>query len=425
MIPIILRITLIFMEVIILDILASTFFPVRKKTKLPLRIGRMLVMTGSIAANILLFPGIMPLRLLVNVLAAFLYITLFYRAAAFEAVSILMFYFSIIVSGDFLGPLLFSLILPVSTEYPYGIYFAEKLAEIGTAALAHKIWRKKNTAQIRPKSIRVLLLSAGISVWTAMFSSKMAFELQNASREMIFLICGILGMNIFSFLNLLSAMGMELERDSLKETARSTRMQLEIYKSKQALYMEQGKRLHEYKNQLLTISQMLETEKTAQVQEYIGSLTGRMIKELDHINTNHPAANAVLNIKKQEASEKNIKMNFLCSDLKNIILKDEEIIILLGNLLDNAIEAAEKQPQGRMIQVKIEQGEKQLVITVKNTGGEPFLKENGRIISSKSNKEEHGYGITAMESIVKKYDGTFAIKKDGDYVKATAVIPNP
>lgn len=130
-------------------------------------------------------------------------------------------------------------------------------------------------------------------------------------------------------------------------------------------------------------------------------------------------------MKKQEALERNINIYFLCGDLTRLALKEDEIVLLFGNLLDNAIEAAEKAKADKRIQVRMIQEDKQFVLSIKNSCTQPFREEGGALVSTKLRKEEHGYGINAVRNLVGKYDGAFAIKKDGDFVKVTVVIPEP
>ena len=189
--------------------------------------------------------------------------------------------------------------------------------------------------------------------------------------------------------------------------------------------IKQGKRLHEYKNQLLAISHMLEQGRVSQTFQYIQGLTGGIAKELDRIYTNHPIADAILNMKRQEALNRGINVNFMCSDLREMRLKEDEIIILLGNLLDNAIEATEKCESDKNIQVWIVQEERQFVITVKNPYVERPRWEEGRIVTLKPDGEKHGYGLAAINDIAERYDGVFGIKTEEDYVKATVLIPEP
>lgn len=424
MINTVLTFIFVFMEMIFLDISADTFFAAKSPVRPLFRYGRLIIIAAVITVNVFLFGILLPARILANSLLAFLYLSFFYKASIPELFGVLMFYYSIIVSTDFIGMFIFKLSESEHQTLYYCICFMAKCAEVGIGLLARGIWKKKNSLRVLPRGIWTLLLSSGIVVWTGLFAGNIMIHTQDVPKEIVLLMCGIIGMNIFSFLYLLLAAGTEFEKSSLREAAKADQMQLEIYKNKQTLYAEQGKRLHEYKNQLLSISLMLENEPASRVREYIESLTGSIIKELDRIDTGHPAANAILNTKKQEALDSNIKINFLCSDLKHILLNEDEIIILLGNLLDNAIEAAKKQEADRMIQAAIIQEEDQLTVTVKNTYAQPLDIADGKITSSKQDKEAHGYGIEAIRRIAEKYDGMFVIKKDGNFVKATVIIPN-
>ena len=235
---------------------------------------------------------------------------------------------------------------------------------------------------------------------------------------------GMIGLNIFLVFNMLLAARVELEKNSLKDAARQTKMELLIYQNKQELYTKQGKRLHEYKNQLLTISDMLEQGLVSQTLQYIQGLTGEIGKALERIYTNHPVVDAILNMKRQEALNRGVNVNLMCGDLRDMILKEDEIIILLGNLLDNAIEAAEKCESEGMVLVRIVREKRQLVITVKNSYAGQLHLEDSRLMTSKLDEENHGYGLAAIQDIAGRYDGTFVVKAEGDYVKATVLIPD-
>ena len=295
----------------------------------------------------------------------------------------------------------------------------------GERFLIRRLWRRGGKATIRSAEIRALFPSFVIIVGVGIFAAEFLIRMQSVPVEVMVLMAGMIGLNIFLFFYMLLAAKTELEKNSLRDAARQTRMQLEIYQNKQELYIKQGKRLHEYKNQLLAISHMLEQGRVSQTFQYIQGLTGGIAKELDRIYTNHPIADAILNMKRQEALNRGINVNFMCSDLREMRLKEDEIIILLGNLLDNAIEATEKCESDKNIQVWIVQEERQFVITVKNPYVERPRWEEGRIVTLKPDGEKHGYGLAAINDIAERYDGVFGIKTEEDYVKATVLIPEP
>ena len=86
-----------------------------------------------------------------------------------------------------------------------------------------------------------------------------------------------------------------------------------------------------------------EVERTA---GYVAELTGNIHKSADYVDANHMVVNVVLNQKYREAMEKGITMLITIGDLSKLALKEEDTVTLLVNLLDNAIEACEKQKTG-------------------------------------------------------------------------------
>lgn len=414
---------LIFMEVIFLDIAADTFFSRKKQCSMVRRFYCLSIIFLIMTGIVFVFQQNLPFKIMFNSLTAFMYIFLIYHASIPAALGVLTFHYSIIVSIDFIGLFLYRLSSAEGLLWLNATMFFTKLTEMIIGLLVHKFWKKETNRQVPMEELSILLLSSGIIEFTGVFASSILAKSQTLSRDTMVLVMIIIGLNTFLFLYLLLAARTMMEKSSLRETAREHKRLLDVYKNKQDLYTRQGKRLHEYKNQLLTISSMLDQDQVLEVQDYINKLTGSMVRELDRIHTNHPVADAIMNMKKQEALDKHININFLCSDLKHLTLEDEEIIILLGNLLDNALEAAEQSITEKMIQVQVIQEDKQLVISIKNTCTQPLSVKNGVPESTKFRKEEHGYGIKAIQDIVEKYDGAFAMKQDGAFVKVTAVIP--
>lgn len=131
------------------------------------------------------------------------------------------------------------------------------------------------------------------------------------------------------------------------------------------------------------------------------------------INIENDFLNAILNSKLSFAKSKNI--DILCSIENDISgIEDTDLCNLLGNLLDNAILAAEKcDPELRLIEFKISLMGSKLVIIVRNSINASVLKENPGLISTKPNYSEHGFGIKTIKSIVEKYNGTFDFYEEG------------
>ena len=96
----------------------------------------------------------------------------------------------------------------------------------------------------------------------------------------------------------------------------------------------------------------------------------------------------------------------------NVWVVDEDLVVLLSNLLNNAIEACEKCKDNKKIQLKFVMEENAIVLSVKNTYTEPVIYEKNEIKTSKSMPEEHGVGIKNIKKIVEKYEGSYTIQND-------------
>ena len=121
-------------------------------------------------------------------------------------------------------------------------------------------------------------------------------------------------------------------------------------------------------------------------------------------------------------SQPDIGMTFVVGDLSGVNLPAVEVIILLGNLLDNAIsECVKVKEKGVQPVIKVTvTDEEQLVCSVKNPVSED-VKIVGNVVV-KEYEPGHGLGLTNVRDVTEKYDGSFGINCDGDTFTATVVI---
>lgn len=185
----------------------------------------------------------------------------------------------------------------------------------------------------------------------------------------------------------------------------------------------QRKQVHEFKNQIMCIEGMLGSGETGATLNFLHKVTDSFNDYVDVIDTNNVIVNAVLNSKYKEAISKNIVFVLKASDLSNLILEDEDIVTILSNLLNNAIEACEKVKERKLIKVKITIEGEMIVISVKNTVSEPVKIINNQIETTKSNKNDHGFGIENVQSAINKYKGTGVMNYMDGYFSFSIIIP--
>lgn len=116
-------------------------------------------------------------------------------------------------------------------------------------------------------------------------------------------------------------------------------------------------------------------------------------------------------------------MTFTVGDLHDIRLSDDDIVIVLGNLLENAIQECERvsaEGQTAYIKVKFINTESKLILTVRNPVVEKvMIKDN---IVQGVQKDGHGIGLSNIESVVENNGGTFAISCDEKEFTAVVMI---
>lgn len=153
-------------------------------------------------------------------------------------------------------------------------------------------------------------------------------------------------------------------------------------------------------------------------------MTENWIEEIDYVNTNHPIVDSVINQKFKQSKRKGIPLLMSINDLGNLKMEDEDIVILLGNLLDNAIEACEKiETNPKWIKVRFLVQEENVIISVRNPILELIEIEDGKIISTKDNRAEHGIGLKNIQSVVDKYGGECAYSSNQGFFTYTIEIP--
>lgn len=233
---------------------------------------------------------------------------------------------------------------------------------------------------------------------------------------------GIASILIFYFI--CSVLIKDAHMKSLQVENELVRNQMSMYRSMEQSYRQQQKYMHDYKNQLSCIQGLLEKGQVKESLNYIEELTGGIRKNTDYIDTNHVIVNVILNQKYQYALENKITMVINVNDLSRLVMKKEDLVILLSNLLDNAIEACKSIDVDRIIQLKMVIEEESLILSVRNPMNTPINVEGKRILSSKKDKQNHGIGLLNIENVVRKNHGTSSIKCENGYFSFSAMIPN-
>ena len=182
---------------------------------------------------------------------------------------------------------------------------------------------------------------------------------------------------------------------------------------------------HDIKNKLLSVSGLLADN---QIQTAIDAIKGE-VDFLDEanigiINSGNPAIDAVLQSKLLVAERKGINLSFSVKISDKINIDLLELGVLIGNALDNALEATEEleNDADKTIFLSLITMGGRIVISVEN----PVKAEvdTKRIVTAKADKNNHGYGIKSIRTIAQKYDGDAFVSCDGNIFTISINICN-
>lgn len=262
---------------------------------------------------------------------------------------------------------------------------------------------------------------AAISAMLSVFGYVQTVEQANLLFVIAF---GMIGMNIVVFYLINDVVEREAQLHENKVFQIQAKNQLEMYQSISESFDKQKRKTHEYKNQMSCIESLLDKKQYSKLEEYVKKIYVSLNNEPDAINTNNVIVNAILNTKYQEAEAKGIVFVLRVNDLSKLKIKDEDVVTILANLLNNAIEACETCEDKKVIKFKFVKEDDMIIIAVKNTFNYDIVYENGEIKSTKtSSVDEHGIGIKNVLKSIEKYGGSYVIEDKNKEFFFSIIIP--
>lgn len=198
-------------------------------------------------------------------------------------------------------------------------------------------------------------------------------------------------------------------------------MQTESINALEHNYRQQRKVTHEFEHHLQVLDNLLTNGAVADAKGYIRQLRSNRSYRVISVNSHHTVIDVILNQKYQTAKESDIKMQLQVNDLSGVKIATESLVVILSNLLDNALEACHKLDGYREIDCSVLHDDG-LYIAIRNTS-EPVQIEDGRIATSKDDKWNHGYGLDSVCYLVDKLGGEYTFDYEDGWFQFVAEIP--
>lgn len=215
------------------------------------------------------------------------------------------------------------------------------------------------------------------------------------------IVIGILGILLLNLLLWLFFMPWYVNR-------RISRFQNELvnrhYDEVDTMYRKMRGWRHDYHNHIQTLKAYMALHQYAETMQYLNRLEDDLSTVDTLLKTGNVMVDAILNSKLTLIQKHHIKIDATAVVPEDISISGIDLSVLIGNLLDNAMEACMKLPdEERFIRIYIDIIKKQLYISVTNSMTEHIKKHDGRFLSSKDGS--HGFGLPRIDSIVAKHGG--------------------
>lgn len=198
----------------------------------------------------------------------------------------------------------------------------------------------------------------------------------------------------------------EMEKEVTRLKTEQSELLKSDYQNLNQIYTANAKLYHDLHNHIEVMYGYLKQEKTTEAIRYLEELRTPIEEITQKIWTGDKAIDYLINSKLAIMHKKQIQVKTNIEFPRNTNIGSADLTAILGNLLDNAIEAVQKcDDKDRFIYLTIRRINNFLIIKVENSYKEEPVMENGQIRSTKENKKQHGWGLKSVKTAVEHYDG--------------------
>lgn len=228
-------------------------------------------------------------------------------------------------------------------------------------------------------------------------------------------VCGVLYLN-FSVFNYFESYDKQIKLATLEQIMER---ESENYRAIAGSYAEIRNIKHDLRNQVFVLNDLLKEDKYDEAKQYINQLYNDVEKVTSVCYTGNSAVDSIINLKGDYARNRNI--SYMSKIKVNSIDFDTiSICRILGNAIDNAIEACERMEiDEKCVCIAMHQLDNKLIIEIENTS---LPVDVNNLITSKKNKEAHGIGMQSIRQTVESMNGYVSCNYENGYFSIKIVL---
>lgn len=246
----------------------------------------------------------------------------------------------------------------------------------------------------------------------------------SSTKTVVIASIGLILVNFFTFYLyniLLDALFQQYENEVLRQEIQGYVNQLDVMLQGE----EKVKALrHDMKHHMNELRILAAKGENRAVEEYIGNMEEFITNPNEIVSSGNLETDSVMNYMLRRAKEELRTVNVNVR-LPNPIGHSFDINVILGNLLENSIEAARQTEEKRLdVNIELRQGVLRIQIENSYNGKTVFKGENTnqRLLTTKKANGLHGIGLENVRKMVEKYDGIMEVRPDGGMFRVTLIL---
>ncbi len=275
----------------------------------------------------------------------------------------------------------------------------------------------RNTVELIPKWLYlVIIVCAFSSFFSVMGNDPQLYSFEKATAVLralsVFGVILFSGYFVFKVFSLMAKQNRILAQMNMQQTNYEQLLKND----------EQLRRFrHDYKNHMLVVTSLLNAGLLDEAKEYLETIRISAGMAEKKFLTGNFVTDAILNNKRALAEELHIELTFHGAVPASGI-ENADLCTVVGNLTDNAIDAAQRYPGERYVSVRAAVRNGFLIVSTENPVAHRVAIKNNRIRTTKADAGNHGVGLKNVSAAVRKYHGTLTLSCDDSRFTADAAM---
>jgi len=296
-----------------------------------------------------------------------------------------------------------------------------KIALFTTLHLVLRIFRAENLKNIWNGVLAfVFSLTTMFGLWATMYMVATP-DGDIFKTQILIIVLSFILVNVLLYILLYQIQRLEKTKYELKLLEEKIAFEETRYNDASAIWNNVRKVQHDMKQHLVVMAGFLEQEEPKKCQEYIDSLLPEVDQIGKLVRSNNAVLDYLINSKLCALKDTRIVISGSIGDLSDI--RDIDLACLIGNILDNAIEALSNVSEKRIELLFSVQNDNRVIIC-KNTINESVLKNNRELRSTKTSGDSHGWGHQIVAKIVSDYHGMVDYFEEFGMFGVQIILPN-